>query len=74
MYSDYGSEELMYNVSNQICLTKLTLTVSPSQANVTSQRASLCNKEVRTPVRFVGWLFQRKQNCWSIVPWSVLYL
>lgn len=43
------------------------MTVSPSQARVTSQRASLWRRFANTSVRFVGWLFQRRQNCWSIV-------
>lgn len=49
----------------------LTLTVSPSQASVTSQSASRCNRLASTSVRLFGWLFQRKQNCWSIVGASV---
>lgn len=46
---------------------KSTLTVSPSQARVTSHKASLCSRLASTSVRLFGWLFQRKQNCWSIV-------
>lgn len=55
-------------------LTELTLTVFPSHANVTSHKASRCSNEVKTPVKLVGWLFQRRQNCWSIVPRSVMNL
>jgi len=41
------------------------LNVWPEQARVTSVRASLCRRLLRTSARFVGWLFHRRQNCWS---------
>lgn len=49
----------------------LTLIVLPSHASVTSQSASRCSSDVSTPVRFVGWLFQRKQYCWSMLLWNL---
>lgn len=47
-----------------------TLKVSPSQARVTSQRASRRSRLLSTSVRLLLWLFHRRQNCcWlSIVP------
>lgn len=43
------------------------LKVSPTHARVTSQSASLASKELRTSVRLAGWLFHRRQYCWSIL-------
>lgn len=67
---------LLWNSKLCLCqcqnkIRALTLTVSPSQASVTSQSASLCSRLASTSVRLLGWLFQRKQNCWSIVGASV---
>lgn len=60
---------------NLIVLFFFTFTVFPSQASVTSQRASRCSNEDSTPVKFAGWLFQRRQkNCWSIEVWLPVYL
>lgn len=56
--------------NSKLYTERITLTVFPSQASVTSHSASRCSKDVKTPVKLAGWLFQRKQkNCWSIELW-----